>query len=315
MNRPVVKICCDNLELKLLCSFTIWRRRRATWVTCDIVIAEDRRAMLCMFLSLLALSTLAIRAFAQQVPLASVASAYSLTTSTAFPYPSATQSTDDAQSFIVSQWSLSKGRIQNNPQNLAFVDDPFPNNPPPVTDSSNYTGPVLQVTYPQNSYSDGTGGGIGGAQFINLWNASDGSSFNSMLLSYEVAFDSNFNWVLGGKLPGLRGGLATSGCSGGSQSNGSSCFSSRVMWRQNAAGEGTHAIPSLHLLETDRRVVYAYIPTPNGLCNDNNIICNSDYGISISRGSFTFSTGQWSRITMLVQLNNPSDLANGNIQL
>ncbi|KAF8345835.1 polysaccharide lyase family 14 protein [Amanita rubescens] len=250
-----------------------------------------------MFLSLFALTALAV---AQQVPPASVASTYSLTTSTAFPYPSATQSTDDTQSFIVSQWSLSKGRIQNNPQNLAFIDDPFPNNPPPVTDSSNYTGPVLQVTYPQGSYSDGAGGtgGVGGAQFINLWNASDGSSFNSMLLSYEVAFDTNFNWVLGGKLPGLRGGLATSGCSGGSQSDGSSCFSSRVMWRQNAAGE-----------------VYAYIPTPNGLCNDNNIICNSDYGISISRGSFTFTTGQWNRITMLVLLNNPPDLANGNIQL
>ncbi len=269
------------------------------------------------FPSLFALSALAIRSAAQQIPPASVASTYSLTTSTAFPYPSATQSTDDTQSFIVSQWSLSKGRIQNNPQNLAFVDDPFPNNPPPVTDSSNYTSPVLQVTYPQGSYSDGAGGtsGSGGAQFINLWNASDGSSFNSMLLSYEVAFNTNFNWVLGGKLPGLRGGLATSGCSGGSQSDGSSCFSSRVMWRQKAAGEGTHAIPSRHFLEVDRNLVYAYIPSPNGLCNDNNIICNSDYGISISRGSFTFTTGQWNRITMLVQLNNSPDLANGNIQL
>ena len=63
-----------------------------------------------------------------------------------------------------------------------------------------------------------------------------------MLLSYEVAFEANFDWVKGGKLPGLRGGLATSGCSGGSKSNGGSCFSSRVMWRQNGAGEGTHVI-------------------------------------------------------------------------
>jgi hypothetical protein len=198
-----------------------------------------------MISSLFTLSSLALCAAAQQVPLlppASVASSFSLPTSTSFPFPSATQASDDTESFIVAQWSLSKGRIQNNAQNLAFVDDPFPNNPPPVAASSNYTGPVLQVTYPQDSYSDTDSSG--GAQFINLWNASDGSSFNSMLLSYEVAFDANFDWVKGGKLPGLRGGLTTSGCSGGSKSNGASCFSSRVMWRQNGAGEGTHVVPA-----------------------------------------------------------------------
>lgn len=193
-----------------------------------------------MISSLFTLSALVICAAAQQVPPASVASSFSLATSTSFPFPTATQGSDDTESFIVSQWSLSKGRIQNNAQNLAFVDDPFPNNPPPVTNSSSSNGPVLQVTYPEGSFSDSGGG----AQFINLWNASDGSSFNSMLLSYEVAFEANFDWVKGGKLPGLRGGLATSGCSGGSKSNGAACFSSRTMWRQNGAGEGTRVVPT-----------------------------------------------------------------------
>ena len=199
-----------------------------------------RLAVARMISPLFTLLLLALCAAAQQVPPASVASSFSLPTSTSFPFPSATQAEDDTESFIVAQWSLSKGRIQNNAQNLAFVDDPFPNNPPPVPDSSNHTGPVLQVTYPQDSFSDSSGG----AQFINLWNASDGSSFNSMLLSYEVAFNANFDWVKGGKLPGLRGGLATSGCSGGSKSDGTACFSSRVMWRQNGAGEGTPVVPA-----------------------------------------------------------------------
>ncbi|KAK2463273.1 hypothetical protein APHAL10511_004928 [Amanita phalloides] len=248
-----------------------------------------------MFSSLLiALSALLLCSSAQKLPVESLAASHSLTTSTSFPFPTATQSAGDAASFIVSQWSLSKGRIQNDPEDIAFINDPFPNNPPPTTDSSNDTGPVLQVTYPQGSYSHGSGG----TQFINLWNASDGSSFNSMALSYEVAFDTRFYWVKGGKLPGLRGGLDPTGCSGGSESDGTSCFSTRVMWRQNGEGE-----------------VYAYIPTPNGLCSDSNIICNSDFGISISRGKFTFTAGRWSRITMLVQLNNPPDLANGNVQL
>jgi hypothetical protein len=117
-----------------------------------------------------------------------------------------------------------------------------------------------------------------------------------MMLSYELAFDEDFPWVKGGKLPGLRGGPDFVGCSGGNEPNGTDCFSTRLMWRTDGAGE-----------------VYAYIPTPNGFCNDNGIICNSDFGVSIQRGSFNFVAGQWNRITMLVQMNNPPDVANGNL--
>lgn len=65
-----------------------------------------------------------------------------------------------------------------------------------------------------------------------------------MLVTYEVAFDAGYDWVKGGKLPGLRGGLNSTGCSGGNAANGQDCFSTRVMWRQNGAGEG--ACLSLH---------------------------------------------------------------------
>lgn len=117
-----------------------------------------------------------------------------------------------------------------------------------------------------------------------------------MLLSYELAFDSNFNWVQGGKLPGLRGGPDVNDCSGGAEPNGTNCFSTRLMWRKNADGE-----------------VYAYMLTPNNMCSDSNMICNSDYGVSIDRGSFGFDAGHWGRITILVQLNNDSVVANGNV--
>ncbi|TFK75432.1 polysaccharide lyase family 14 protein [Pluteus cervinus] len=245
---------------------------------------------LCTTLSRLNLVSAAIQLSAQQL-----AAQYSLTTSTAFPFPTATQSTGDTQSLITSKWSLAKGRIQDGPNNLDFVSDPFPNAPPPTgIPSNNSTGPVLRVTYPSGSFSHDTGG----AQLINLWNTSDGTSFGSMIISYEVAFDSGFNWVKGGKLPGLRGGLDTTGCSGGSQANGQTCFSSRVMWRKSGDGE-----------------VYAYIPTPNHLCTDSNIICNPDFGTSISRNSFGFESARWNRITMLVQMNDPPNVANGNVRL
>ncbi|KXN90595.1 hypothetical protein AN958_03835 [Leucoagaricus sp. SymC.cos] len=224
---------------------------------------------------------------------------YGLATSTAFAFPSATLAAADTTNRIVSQWSLGKGHVQDGTTEISFVADPFPNSPPTGDPSdttvNNPNATVLQVTYPQGSFSHESGG----TQFYNLWNTTDGSNWGSMLLSYEVAFNSNFDWVKGGKLPGLRGGLDGTGCSGGdSVPDGKECFSSRVMWRKSAEGE-----------------VYAYIPTPNGLCTDKNVICNSDFGTSLERGAFGFLSGRWLRLNMLVQLNNPPNVANGQIQL
>jgi len=176
----------------------------------------------------------AVQAFSQATtPAASVASQYSLPTSTSLPFPQATLSNGDTQSFITSNWGLSKGRIQTGASNLVFVDDPFPRSPAPGS-SSNTSGPVLQVQYAAGSYENVDDGG---AQLYALWNSS-GNAFQSMLLSYEVAFDFGFEWVKGGKLPGMRGGPDPNNCSGGNQATGTNCFSSRVMWRTNGAGEG-----------------------------------------------------------------------------
>ena len=166
-----------------------------------------------------------------------LASQYALTTSTSMPFPTATMSTTDTMKEIVGNWSLGKGHIQDGGDKLAFVDDPFPNSPPPGTNSSatSPTSPVLQVTYPSGSFSHDTGG----AQLYTLWNRTDGSSFRSMMVTYEVAFKKGFDWVKGGKLPGLRGGLDSNGCSGGNKADGLACFSVRMMWRQGGYGEGT----------------------------------------------------------------------------
>ena len=166
-----------------------------------------------------------------------MASQYSLCTSTGLPFPQPNLSNADTQPFITSIWGLSKNRSQNSASNLAFDNYPFPNLPAPGTSSSrNMSGPVLQAQYLPGSYENDDDGG---AQLYALWNSS-GSAFQSMLLSYEVAFDFGFDWVKGGKLPGLRGGPDPNNCSGGNQTTttGTNCFSSRVMWRMNGAGEG-----------------------------------------------------------------------------
>ncbi|KAF8580440.1 polysaccharide lyase family 14 protein [Ramaria rubella] len=222
-----------------------------------------------------------------------IAAAYSLTVSTTLPFPTSTLAAPDSGDFVVTNWNLNKNKIQNQPDDLAFVADPFPTSSlPPATPSANNTGPVLQVTYPSGSFGDSNGG----AQFYSFFN--DSTSPQTMLLSYEVAFDSGFQFVKGGKLPGLRGGPITNGCEGGSEPNGTDCWSTRMMWRSAGAGE-----------------VYAYILDSNKLCDQSNIICDSDFGTSISRGSFSFAAGEWNRISMLVQLNNPGDVANGNVLL
>jgi hypothetical protein len=197
-------------------------------------------------------------AHAQQVMASALAAQYSLPTSTSFPFPSATLSPNDTVSHIVSEWSLGKGHVQDGTDDISFVTDPFPNSTVIGDSTTSGNSTVLQVTYTQGSFSQGTGG----TQFYNLWNTTDGSTFGTMILSYEVAFDSNFDWVKGGKLPGLRGGLNSTGCSGGDTvPNGKDCFSSRVMWRRFAEGESMFSIRmgrNLGLLEGCSICLHSY---------------------------------------------------------
>ncbi|KAH8828439.1 polysaccharide lyase family 14 protein [Flagelloscypha sp. PMI_526] len=141
-----------------------------------------------------------------------LASSLSLTTSTTFPFPSATLSATDAQTHLTSQWNLAKNRIQDGEENLAFVKDPF--------DSSSSW-----------SFSHDTGG----AQFQNVWDSS--ANFQSMLITYELGFPSKFDWVKGIYYISQRTVPTLHGCSGGSQPHGDDCFSTRLMWRASGSGE------------------------------------------------------------------------------
>jgi hypothetical protein len=148
-----------------------------------------------MILAGVALAATLASAVAAADAAASLASQYSLTTSTSFPTPTTTLSSGDTQDLLRQGWGLTHGSIQQGGADLSFVSDPFPSSAP---SSSNASSPVLRVTYPAGSFSHQTGG----AQFINLWNNS--TPLDSMILSYELAFDESFDWVKGGKLPGLR---------------------------------------------------------------------------------------------------------------
>lgn len=137
-------------------------------------------------------------------------------------------------------------------------------------DASNW---VLRVTYPQGTASgraDGDGSPRGGAQvYLPLRQAPP----TALHLRYLVRFPAGFDFVKGGKLPGLYGGSVTSG---GHIPNGENGFSTRFMWRAGGAGE-----------------VYAYLPN------------SRLHGTSLGRGSWTWPTGRWTCVEQAVRLNTP----------
>ncbi|KAF9002943.1 hypothetical protein BDQ17DRAFT_1242637 [Cyathus striatus] len=119
---------------------------------------------------------------------------------------------------------------------------------------------------------------------------------------YSIMFPNGFAFNKGGKLPGLYGGndpsLAAS-CSGGRRDI--RCFSARLMWRTDGAGE-----------------VYTYLPpgfeANEEACKKPEWECNSTYGASVGRGRFDFPPGQWVTVAERVKLNDPGQ-SNGEIEL
>ena len=127
-------------------------------------------------------------------------------------------------------WSLWNSRLYGgDASNLAFIPDPF---------ASLLLEPVqvLKVEYEKGSFKQSGPAGGGGATFYP--SPPELGLARRALLNYQVAFDPLFDFVKGGKLPGFWSGKSASDCSGGKKSSDGSCFSVRMMWRSEGAGEG-----------------------------------------------------------------------------
>ncbi|KAI0689030.1 hypothetical protein C8T65DRAFT_520831, partial [Cerioporus squamosus] len=143
----------------------------------------------------------------------------------------------------------------------------------------------LQLYYPANSINPGQEP-QGGADFYAT--PLDLSRASNVSMEYSVFFPSDFDWVEGGKMPGIYGGH--DGCSGGDDAL--DCFSTRLMWRGKGLGE-------LYLYAPKDKQTAALCKTPP------KSVCDSDYGFSIARGAFQFATGKWTHIRQTVVLNTP----------
>jgi len=64
------------------------------------------------------------------------------------------------------------------------------------------------------------------------------------------------------------------------------------------------SVPTFLCMGRELMIVYAYIPTGKDLCDQSTVMCNSDaYGTSLARGSFSYQTGSWQTIWLVVILN------------
>ncbi|KAJ7639776.1 hypothetical protein DFH06DRAFT_1271797 [Mycena polygramma] len=166
---------------------------------------------------------------------------------------------------------------------------------------------AMQAKYPKGSYIPSKDPKGGFSFYAPGPAAVDLTTAKEALFGYSVYFPENFNFVLGGKLPGLYGGdnaTTAVSCSGGRRDP--SCFSVRLMWRTDGAGE-----------------LYTYLPdkkfgppfTANAkMCATNSAECNPTYGASLGRGNFTWATGKWTTVSQRVKLNTVGQ-ADGELEL
>lgn len=134
-------------------------------------------------------------------------------------------------------------------------------------------GDLLSVFFPKGTYDPGSmkrlGQAVGGvSEKIDL-----DRGFECLQLDYELKFDTDFDFVSGGKLPGLAGGRANTG---GLIPDGYDGFSTRFLWLKDGGG-----------------AVYAYLPS------------SKEWGSSFGAYKWKYTVGKWHKLSQRIVLNDP----------
>jgi len=157
--------------------------------------------------------------------------------------------------------------------------------------------PAVVAKYPKGSYAGSKDPGIAGFIF-EASGSGDIETAKEAVVKYQVKFPDGFQFALAGKLPGLYGGddpKTAGSCAGGHHDD--SCWSARLMWREQGKGE-----------------LYGYLPTANEklpVCKGK---CDVKYGASIGTGSWSFKPGEWTDVQERVLLNDVGQM-NGEIEI
>ena len=137
---------------------------------------------------------------------------------------------------------------------------------------------VLEVLYPAGEI----GPSDQGVQMKILFD----TSYDELYLRYRVRFEKDFEWVKGGKLPGLIGGEANTG---GEVPDGTDGWSARMMWRRMG-----------------QAVQYVYHPDQSGTYGD-------DFDYQIGGSDVHFQDGSWHTVQHRIVMNTPGQ-SDGRIQ-
>lgn len=164
-------------------------------------------------------------------------------------------------------------RVSRDWTNVAWTS--FGNRASIVRDPASSSSKVLEVAYPDGA----VGPEEGGAQFLVELSPS-----RELWLSYDVRFGKEFDFRLGGKLPGLTSGGSM--YTGGNRPENGQGWSARFMW-----------------LKGGQAVVYLYHADMEG-----------KWGENLPLDGFAFTPGRWHCVTQYIKVNSP-DRANGTLEV
>ncbi|KAJ3039042.1 hypothetical protein HDV00_012668 [Rhizophlyctis rosea] len=191
-------------------------------------------------------------------------------------------------------WSLPDFSAGNLSPLKIKLDSYGQNNRAVVPDPAGTGKKVLRIFYPAHSYNP-SGSPRGGTGFYGV--PVDLSKAKEATFQFQIYFPAGFNFVKGGKLPGLYGGRE--GCSGGDPAL--DCFSTRFMFRTKGAGE-----IYLYVHDSWQATDFCKVPPLT--------VCNGVYGNSMGRGSFAYTPGKWQTLMQRIVLNDPGQ-QNGRVQV
>lgn len=183
------------------------------------------------------------------------------------------------------KWPISSGSCK--PGTCAIIPDP--------TGNSNKK--VLWTKFPAGSCSSACGIASGVSIYVKPEGNFNGNEAN---FEYEVYFPSDFEFVKGGKLPGITSGKGCSGCTRAEPLR-SECFSARFMWGPDGSG-----------------YPYLYVPLNTTHSTDfcdlvSSSTCDPRCGLKFNPGPNYFVKGQWNTVRERVVMNTVGQ-ANGVIQ-
>ncbi len=151
-----------------------------------------------------------------------------------------------------------------------------------ITDGPNAFGNrSLVVTYPEGETTGGK----------TQWKLDLDTGYEELFLSYRIRFGADFDFVRGGKLPGLIGGA---GNTGGNKPNGTDGWSARMMWRTNgSSGSSTSG-------DTANIVQYVYHPDQSSTFGE-----DFRWDDTVPTDWQTFNSEIWYRLQHRIVMNTP----------